>query len=241
MEIKVNAIVLKSIDYKENDKLLTLFSLELGKITAGIKGVKKSGAKLKFASEPFCFAEYILVEKGGRYTVINATYLDSFYNLRLDLKKYYTANVISNAVYEYALDGEPNENLFDFSLNAIKNICYGEKIEIVSTLKFLLNLTADAGYQITAGYCSSCGCDISGRAFFNFDTVEFMCEKCVDNATEITLTTYRIISDLSEKDSLSDDSYELEHLKKALKFLNYYLLVKTDIKLTSIEFLISNF
>ena len=63
MEVKVNALVIKAVDYKDNDRILTLYSLEKGKITAGIKGVKKAGAKLKFASEPFCFAEYILAEK----------------------------------------------------------------------------------------------------------------------------------------------------------------------------------
>ena len=62
MEVKVNALVIKSVDYKDNDKILTLYSLENGKITTNIKGVKRAGAKLKFASDPFCFCEYILQE-----------------------------------------------------------------------------------------------------------------------------------------------------------------------------------
>ena len=78
MEVKVNAIVIRAVDYKDNDRILTLYSLEKGKITAGIKGVKKAGAKLKFASEPFCFAEYILAEKNGRYTVTGASYYEIF-------------------------------------------------------------------------------------------------------------------------------------------------------------------
>ena len=65
MEIKTDAIVLQSIDYKDNDKLLTLFSPTLGKITAGIRGVKKPKAKLAFSAQPFCFAEYILAEKAA--------------------------------------------------------------------------------------------------------------------------------------------------------------------------------
>ncbi len=52
--------MLRATDYLENDKILTLLTAEMGKITAGIKGVKKAGAKLKFAAQPFCFAEYIL-------------------------------------------------------------------------------------------------------------------------------------------------------------------------------------
>ena len=53
MEIKVNALVLRAADYGENDKILTLLTAERGKLTAGIKGVRKSGAKLKFAAQPF--------------------------------------------------------------------------------------------------------------------------------------------------------------------------------------------
>ena len=69
MDIKTEGIVLRATDYKENDKLLTLFTPSLGKITAGIRGVKKAKAKLNFAAQPFAFCEYILAERGGRYTV----------------------------------------------------------------------------------------------------------------------------------------------------------------------------
>ena len=50
MEEKVSGIVLGGISYGENDKILKLFTLEKGLISAKIKGVKKAGAKLKFAS-----------------------------------------------------------------------------------------------------------------------------------------------------------------------------------------------
>ena len=45
MDVKTEAVVLQTIDYKDNDKLLTLFSPTMGKITAGIRGVKKPKAK----------------------------------------------------------------------------------------------------------------------------------------------------------------------------------------------------
>lgn len=54
MEEKINALMIRSVDYADNDKILSLFSLEQGVISAKIRGVKKAGAKLKFAAEPFC-------------------------------------------------------------------------------------------------------------------------------------------------------------------------------------------
>ena len=92
MELIVNAVMLKAIDYGENDKILTLLTAENGKITAGIKGVKKASAKLRFAAQPFCFAEYVLSQKGDRFTVINAAECESFYDLRTDIGKFYSAS-----------------------------------------------------------------------------------------------------------------------------------------------------
>ncbi|MDE6000931.1 MAG: DNA repair protein RecO, partial [Clostridia bacterium] len=92
MDIVVNAVMLRSVDYNENDKILTLLTAERGKITAGIKGVKKAAAKLKFAAQPFCFAEYVLASRGDKYTVINAAESESFYDLRTDINKFYAAS-----------------------------------------------------------------------------------------------------------------------------------------------------
>jgi len=75
----VDAIVLKSQDYKENDKIVYLFSPAEGKFSAVLKGVKKASAKLKFAGEPFCFAEYTCVRRGDMATVINAMEKESFF------------------------------------------------------------------------------------------------------------------------------------------------------------------
>ena len=92
MDIKVNALMLRAVDYNENDKILTLLTAEKGKISAGIKGVKKAAAKLKFAAQPFCFAEYVLSSRGDKHTVINATECESFYDLRTDINKFYAAS-----------------------------------------------------------------------------------------------------------------------------------------------------
>ena len=53
MESKVDALVLRTANYGESDKMITLFSLQKGKISAAAKGVRKAKAKLAFAASPF--------------------------------------------------------------------------------------------------------------------------------------------------------------------------------------------
>ncbi len=241
MELKVNALVTRAVEYKENDKILTLYSYEKGKITAGIKGVKKSGAKLKFASEPFCFAEFILANKGDRNTVINATFIDSFYNLRTNLLKYYTSCVVAETINVIVEQNASDENLFNLIINTIKYICYGQNEKAV-LCKYLYLFSKYNGYEIQDTACCGCLEDIEKRVFFNVTDATFSCESCkTHNFMEITNETYqtlKMINKLSFEEIASKK--EIIECDKFLKFMLYYLKAKTDVKLISGDMVFSD-
>ena len=87
-EIKTKGVVLKAVDFKDSDKIVTIFSADFGLIKARVRGVKKAKEKLAFAVQPFAFVEFVLTAKGGFYTVINATSIDQFFNVTLDFDNY---------------------------------------------------------------------------------------------------------------------------------------------------------
>ncbi|UKI14173.1 MAG: DNA repair protein RecO [Clostridiales bacterium] len=89
MEEKLNALCVRVVDYKDNDRLITLCTAEKGKILVKATGVKNPKAKLKFAASPLCFGEYIVVENKGRYTLKGCEAYDNFQDIVFDLKRYY--------------------------------------------------------------------------------------------------------------------------------------------------------
>ncbi len=235
MEIIVKALVIKSIDYKDNDKILTLFSLERGKIIAGIKGVKKSGAKLKFASEPFAFCEFVLAEKQGRYTVIGADYIDSFYNLRLDLTKYYVSSIVLETLNLLTGENEPSPELFSLCLDAIKSVNY-QNGELKVLAGYLLKLIENAGYGLQSLSCAGCDEKIDGRVFFLPKYAEFYCYDCrVDGVMEITNETYNALLKITGKsfNELSVCEIPRSSEIKLIKFLIFYIQSKTEFTVKS--------
>ena len=70
MNKSVTAIVLRSEDYRDYDKKLKLFTQEGQVMRVIIKGVKKSGAKLRFAAQPFAFAGRNSTRAGCNYAAI---------------------------------------------------------------------------------------------------------------------------------------------------------------------------
>ena len=121
-QIKTQAIVLNKVDFKDNDRVLTLFSAQNGKITVSCKGVKKQNSKLRASSEVFAFGTYVLAESKGRYTVTGYDSVDSFFELREDFDKL-TLGVLFLKICEKSISqGEENYELFSLLINCLHKL-----------------------------------------------------------------------------------------------------------------------
>ncbi len=226
MEVKTDAVVLKAIDYKDNDKLLTLFSPTLGKFTAGIRGVKKPKAQLAFAAQPFCFSEYVLAEKGGRYTVTGAYLHESFYSLRTDVERFYAACAAAEVCVSIVVENEPREGTFVSLVECLKTLGLTDGDPAEALVAFLLSALHESGYPVDLGYLEECDGEIGELLWFDFADGRFATkERCVqgERASVCTYYTLRKCAGLDfDEDALSGGK------KRALRLLKAYLTQKTE-------------
>ena len=202
MEFKTDALVLRATDYGENDKLLTLFTPSRGKLTAGIRGVRKPKAKLSFAAQPFCFAEYVLAEKGGRYVVTNAYLYDGFF-----------------------VEGGESEGMFVAAAEALKNLALTEGDAAEILLSFALSALRESGYMIDLDGCGICGGELGEKPYFDFATGCFSCSACA-SGTRASRSTYELLrkcAGLSYAEEKAADGR-----KRALRLIRTYLAEKTE-------------
>lgn len=233
MEIKVNALMLRAVDYGENDKILTLLTAEKGRISAGIKGVKKPNAKLKFAAQPFCFAEYVLAERGGKYTVINCSECESFYDLRTDICKFYAASSVLEAASALTFEGDECSDIFYGSVKALSAMCGGDERE--ELVKYLIFALEKSGYAVAVENCFECGAPLCGedKMRFDFDTGAFTCFDCGRGAG-VSAATYNVLRKITGKSYLSD-LITPDGEKRALRLLREYFSYKTENPLKSLS------
>ena len=156
MDVTTKAVALKATDYKENDKLVCLYSLEQGKISVHAKGVRKVGAKLKFACDQFCFGQYELAQNGTRFTLKTCEQLHSFYELREDVFAYFAACVIAECIVNYTEEGEADAGVFVTLLKALEQLLGGVNALLI-TLKFILEFLKLEGFSLDFSKCSVCG------------------------------------------------------------------------------------
>lgn len=236
MEIKTEAIVLQSIDYKDNDKLLTLFSPSLGKITAGIRGVKKPKAKLAFSAQPFCFAEYVLAEKGGRYTVTGAYLHESFFSLRYDILRFYAACAATEVSLAILMENENYDGLFIGLIECLKSLSLAEEDEAESLISFILIALRESGYPIDLGFLEECDGEIGDKLWFDFADGKFTTLDRLSQGERASVSTYHTLrkcAGLRYSEELLADGK-----KRALRLLKAFLSDKTEARLENLgEFL----
>lgn len=237
MEEKLRGIVLGGVSVGENDKILNIFTLEKGVVSAKIKGVKKAGAKLKFAAEPFCFAEFVFSKTADKRTVIGASLIDSFYPLREDLKRYFSAGSVIEFIKKFDKESMVSADDFLLAVNALGDIAYGDD-PLVSLVEYLIEALKSAGYALKLDGCFKCGRDIDGRTFFDYRSGAFYGEDCFDGAgREINNGTYKALMKAECGELMDGD----EFVGKALKLLDYYIKNRAEEKLNSLEELIKTF
>ena len=232
MEVKTDAVVLSTIDYKDDDKLLTLFSPSLGKLSAGIRGVKKPKAKLAFAAQPFAFCEYVLAEKAGRYTVTSAYLHESFFDLRTDVERFYAACAAAEIVRVIAVENERFDGLFIAFVECLKGLCLAEENAAEALVTFLLIALRESGYPVELSFLEENDGDIGEKIWFDFADGRFATfERCQagERASVSTYYTLRKCAGLS-----FDEAACVGGRKRALRLLKAYLTEKTEERFESL-------
>ena len=81
---KVRAVVLGSRPMGEADRVLRLFTRELGRVDAVVKGVRKTTSRWGGRLEPYAISDLMLYQGRSLYTVTQAQLVDVFRRLRED-------------------------------------------------------------------------------------------------------------------------------------------------------------
>ncbi len=112
MVLNTQAIVIKSVKYKENDLILTLFTRKAGKVSVIARGAKRSKSNLLASSQIFSYSNFNLKKQGDMYTAYQAEIIRSFYNIAYDFDSFSYATYITKLVESSIFENESNNNLF---------------------------------------------------------------------------------------------------------------------------------
>lgn len=234
MDKKLKGIVIKSKNSGEANKAVTILTAEEGKITVFAKSVKKADAKLKFAVELFCFADFELSKAKDRYILTGCELYELFYDLRGNLEKFYLANALIEIFDKVCDEGMNCTKELVFIVKSLEEIVNCKSNIDYLAIKLILESLEVAGYGISDFSCGNCGEKINKDAYFCFDSCAFYCEKCKNEYVKIDKDTFSLLNFCfeSEINLLENSQYDnvssVQCLRFLYKIMNYKLFFSNN-------------
>ncbi|MFA6423354.1 MAG: DNA repair protein RecO [Patescibacteria group bacterium] len=228
---KINCIILKRKNFMEADRLVTVFTRDLGKLKLLAKGSRKPLSKMGGILQTFNLV-HLLVHRGRTFDIITGgNLIEAFKPKNLeDVSEIFT---IAELIDKFIAEEDPHPEVYDL----VKELYDFEPNEVLlNYFKFKLLDLVGLGPEL--GNCVNCSNKLEqdGNGFSPMQGV--LCPKCLHLGFPVKNETIKFLRLTLNKDA--DFIFRLkmddEAIEEIGKIINIILAEKTHVKLNSNKF-----
>lgn len=148
-------VVLRTIKLGESDRIVSLLTVDHGKVRAVVKGARKTGSKMGSRLEPLRHVAVQLYEGRSLDTVTQADTIDAFAAVRTDYDRLARAIALAEAIDQIAPEKEPVPHLLRMLLGGLRTLAEQPAPAVVGA--FYWKLLAGEGWGPDVSMCVGCG------------------------------------------------------------------------------------
>ena len=165
MIAETRAIVLRQVRTVNSRRVITLFTEDFGKLSAGVTVSERGRNKASLAMQPFTYGRYELFKNKDYYHMNRGQVLKSFYGLGQNVDKYMAAGAALELLDKVLEEWLPEPELFQLTVDYLtmmeererdqRTLLLAFKVKMLDLLGFLphereelASLLSDAGFAI---------------------------------------------------------------------------------------------
>lgn len=189
--IRTQALVLRSVEVFETSSVLTLFTRELGKVSALAKGARRLRSPFQSALDLLSLCDIVLLHKASEALdlLTEAELVERFDSIRHDLSAVYAGCYISELLGELTHHHDPHPRLFDAAAVTLRHL--GDPVlRPRRILRFELACLRELGLMPALDACVGCGEAVGfhgGAIAFGLATGGVLCDRCRPGHPSVTL------------------------------------------------------
>jgi DNA repair protein RecO (recombination protein O) len=219
---KCEGIVIRTTDYGETNKIVTLYTREWGKVGAMARGAKKPNSRLSSITQLFTHG-YFLIQRGtGLGSLQQGETVSSIRSIGEDIFLTAYASYIVELTDKCTEEKKPNPYHFELLLQTLHYMNEGYDPDILMNIYEMKMLNVLGLYPIL-NQCSVCG-STDGHFSFSIREGGFICHRCLDKDPyhlKITPAAAKLLRlfyyfDLSRLGSISVKDETKAELKKVI-------------------------
>lgn len=242
--IRTEGVILRRKNFGETDRLLTLFTRKLGRVTVIAKAVRKPTSRKTGHVEPFMRSTLLIAKGRNLHILTEAETIDAYNRLREDLIGIGYGAYVVELMDAFTYEEGSNLTLYNLLIATLERLNQGNSPQIVLHY-YELCLLENIGYRPEFFNCVECGKKIKEEyQYFSGKVGGVVCPACGEREQGYHLrhisprvlkylrhfqrSRYSAIKDVKISADLAP---EIEHV------MHYYLAYILERKLNTLDFL----
>lgn len=233
------AFVLGALDYGDADRMVTLFTLSRGKVTAFAGGARKSKRRFAGALEPCTLVKAQLVATRGTTFRLDSVDIEKTHHaLRADLSLIARALYCAELCRELLREEEPQPELFELFERYLGQL-EAKAAGPTSLLAFELSALAISGLMPRLDRCGICGRELGEDVRFDPSHGGAICGMCsLQQAPAALRTPLAVIRALAALQAGARTPLPAETRKVARDLLNVFISHHLGRRLKTVDFML---
>ncbi len=218
--IKTGGIVIREVNTGEADKIVTILTKNLGKISAYAKSAKRPRSKFVAGTQFLCYSNLVLFKGRDLYSLNSCDVVEPFYEIRNDVVRLTYSAYITDIVNDLIQEEQPAAKSLQLLLNTFYMLSKTDKSPELITRIFELRFLSILGYAPGVRACTNCGNEETNEIYFSFKRCGLLCGQCLNDdpyakrisqgtAKALKYIVYSGIKELFRFDVSQDVLYEL--------------------------------
>ena len=217
---QTEAIIIRKTKLKEADRILTLLTMDYGKIRVVAKGVRHLKSRMAGHLELLTHSQINLARGRNLDTIIGAQTISSFLPLKCDLELSAYGLYMLELTDQFTPEEQENKAGFELLRDSLHVLCSARDRDLLLHY-FEVHLLQASGYRPQLHQCVSCLAPLAPVTnYFSAHAGGMLCPACREKQTvayPVSTDTLRVLQ------LLQDNIYETVCGLKLSRSLNYYI------------------
>ena len=174
----IRGIVLRSVDTKESDKILTVLTAQRGRIAVVAKGARSRRSRVTAAAQLLAYSELTLSESHGWQYLTEGSPIALFDGVKSDITLLALASYFAELTESVAYEETESGAVLSLLLNALYALGDLKKPPALVKAAFELKLMALIGFEPLADACAFCGVRDPAQPVFDIRNGVIRCKTC---------------------------------------------------------------
>jgi DNA repair protein RecO (recombination protein O) len=237
------AVVIRHVDYRESDRVVTLFTRDFGQIAGLARGVRRSVKRFSGHLDLFTLVEIRYQERRGLFQLESAGLISTNMGLRNDLLRIAWAAYFCELTEKLLGAGEPHPTAFHILVQALAYLSDSRQIREGTLRSLELKLLLEAGFLPELQNCVACRRPLEQVNRFTFVVSRGgpVCEDCASNESGVAISrhTLRLLSEAVTLPpaELPDLDFSRVETLRVREIVNTFIRYYAGISLKSSNFL----